>query len=166
MIEQDNRLLMDRLGEAMSHKNIDNELKAKPFVSYIELQRKKDMVRVTRENRRLLQRIQTTHPSYNHIQWEQDAEKRMHYLRTMTQFPDCFKPPGVHDPEYKSSRRVEEEKKTSRLNEIHSISMDALAAEFEAMGMSLPTSGSPPQELMDSHGTRPNRPFVLPPIDR
>eukprot|EP01031_Cornospumella_fuschlensis_P036127 gene36127-43811_t len=42
-IEQDNRLLMDRLAVAMSSKNIDNQLVPKPFVSYIELQRKKDM---------------------------------------------------------------------------------------------------------------------------
>lgn len=100
-IEQDNRLLMDRLGDAMSHKNIDNELKAKPFVSYIELQRKKDMLKVTIENRRLLERIQHANPSYNHIQWEADAEKRIEYLRTMTQFPDVFVPPGVHRPDYR-----------------------------------------------------------------
>ncbi|RYH26758.1 hypothetical protein EON65_13920 [archaeon] len=70
-IEQDNRLLMDRLAVAMSSKNIDNQLVPKPFVSYIELQRKKDMARVTQENRRLLDRIQKTQPSYNSMQWEQ-----------------------------------------------------------------------------------------------
>lgn len=99
---------MDRIGEAMSHKNIDNELKAKPFVSYIELQRKKDMVRITGENKRLLSRIQKTSPSYNHLQWEQEAEKRMDYLRTMTQFPDLFNPPGL-----KHCRSMTAAKKTS-----------------------------------------------------
>lgn len=95
MIEFDNRLLLDRLGEAMSKKNIDNDLKTKPFTSYIELQRKRELKKITSENQKLLQRIQTTVPSYHVDEWERDAEKRVEYLRNMTEFPDYFVPPGT-----------------------------------------------------------------------
>ena len=92
-IEKDNRLLLDRLAIAMSRKNIDNELKAKPFTSYIELQRKRELQKICVENRVLLGRIQNTVPSYKHIEWERDAEKRIEYLKNMTEFPDFFVAP-------------------------------------------------------------------------
>jgi len=95
-IEKDNRLLLDRLGVAMSHKNIDNELKEKPFTSYVELQRKKEMKKIMLDNQRLLERIQHTVPSYDHVEWERDAEKRMEYLRNMTEFPDYFQSPRTN----------------------------------------------------------------------
>lgn len=170
---------MDRLGLAMSHKNIDNELKAKPFVSYIELQRKKDMIRVTTENRRLLDRIQKTNPSYNHLQWEADAERRVHYLKTMSQFPDHFVPPGVHRPGYQSKRAQERERMRNRIgaHPFYSQDMggegeeqlqDAVDEMMEEAVEALAAthlSPRPPQDLMDhSEGHRPSRPFSLPPI--
>jgi hypothetical protein len=93
-IENDNRLLMDRLAIAMNSKNIDNELKTKPFTSYFELQRKKELKKIQIDNKRMLDRIQHTIPSYRHVEWELDAEKRVEYLRNMTEFPDLFVPPG------------------------------------------------------------------------
>ncbi len=92
-IEKDNRLLLDRLAIAMSRKNIDNELKVKPFTSYIELQRKRELQKICTENRVLLGRIQNTVPSYKYVEWERDAEKRIEYLKNMTEFPDHFVPP-------------------------------------------------------------------------
>jgi len=93
-IEKDNRLLLDRLAIAMTSKNIDNDLKAKPFTSYMELQRKKQLKKLQLENERMLERIQQTVPSYRHVEWELDAEKRVEYLRNMTEFPHLFVPPG------------------------------------------------------------------------
>jgi hypothetical protein len=77
----------------MDSKNIDNELRVKPFTSYIELQRKKELKKIMSENKRMLDRIQNTIPSYRHVEWELDAEKRVEYLRNMTEFPDLFVPP-------------------------------------------------------------------------
>ena len=78
----------------MTTKNIDNELKVKPFTSYMELQRKKQLKKLQIENKRMLDRIQQTVPSYRHVEWELEAEKRVEYLRNMTEFPDLFVPPG------------------------------------------------------------------------
>jgi hypothetical protein len=77
----------------MDSKNIDNELRVKPFTSYIELQRKKELKKIMSENKRMLDRIQNTIPSYRHVEWELDAEKRVQYLQNMTEFPDLFVPP-------------------------------------------------------------------------
>ena len=105
MIEFDYRLLLDRLGEAMNKKNIDNELKTKPFTSFIEMQRKRELKKITTENQLLLQRIQTTVPSYHVEEWERDAKKRVEYLRNMTEFPDYFVPPGTRS--LKSSHNID-----------------------------------------------------------
>lgn len=93
-IELDNRLLLDRLGEAMSRKNIDNVLVPQQFISYLELQRKKELIRITQDNRRLLHRIQHTVPTYHPEEWQKDAERHEEYLRNMTEFPELFELPG------------------------------------------------------------------------
>ncbi len=64
------------------------------FVSLGENARKKELQKIMIDNKRLLERIQTTVPAYNHIEWERDAEQRCEYLRNMTEFPDYFVPPG------------------------------------------------------------------------
>lgn len=115
LIEFDNRLLLDRLGVAMSKKNIDNELKAKPFTSYIELQRKRELKKITVENQKLLHRIQTTVPSYHVEDWEKDAEKRVEYLRNMTEFPDYFVPPGTRS----SSKKDLSKTRTGQSVDVH-----------------------------------------------
>mmetsp|Transcript_33648 Transcript_33648/g.48816 ORF Transcript_33648/g.48816 Transcript_33648/m.48816 type:complete len:186 (-) Transcript_33648:200-757(-) len=94
LVELDNRLLLDRLAVAMSVKNIDNERKHVTFISLMEGKKKRELQRIESDNRRLLQAIRKTVPVYNHLQWEKDAENRVHYLRNMTEFPDLFVPPG------------------------------------------------------------------------
>ena len=100
LVEQDNRLLLDRLAIAMSHKNIDNVLVEKPFISLMELQRKKQLKRIMIQNSRLLERIQCTVPSYDHVQWEREAAHHVEILRNMTEFPDLFVAPGTHKKGY------------------------------------------------------------------
>ena len=78
MIELDNRILLDRLAEAMSVKNIDNERKHVNFISLMEGKKKRDNTRIELDNRRLLHAIQHTVPVYNHVEWERDAKKRVH----------------------------------------------------------------------------------------
>ncbi|KAJ1425864.1 hypothetical protein B484DRAFT_363085, partial [Ochromonadaceae sp. CCMP2298] len=96
LIEQDNRLLLDRLAIAMSSKNIDNVMIPKPFISLMELQRKKELKKIMVSNNRLLDRIQNTIPSYDHVLWEKDSKHHMAILRNMTEFPEHFVEPGKH----------------------------------------------------------------------
>lgn len=133
-IEKDNRLLLDRLGIAMSHKNIDNDLKEKPFTSYIELQRKKELKKIMMDNQRILGRIQNTVPSYSHVEWERDAEKRIEYLRNMTEFPDLFVPPG-------SSSKVTNKRTPSAGNKRHAASSRSPEGNLENVGHGYSHSG-------------------------
>lgn len=109
----------------MSKKSIDNELKAKPFTSYIELQRKRELQKICMENRDLLGRIQNTVPSYKHIEWERDAEKRVEYLRNMTEFPDQFVAPITKF----SQSRVGSQSKLHRLKSPNSPTRSLTASE-------------------------------------
>lgn len=84
----------------MSHKNIDNVLVEKPFISLMELQRKKQLKKIMIQNSRLLERIQCTVPSYDHVQWEREAVHHVEILRNMTEFPDLFVAPGTHKKGY------------------------------------------------------------------
>ena len=61
----------------------------------MEGKKKRELKRIEDDNRRLLQAIRKTVPVYNHLQWEKDAENRVHYLRNMTEFPDLFVPPSL-----------------------------------------------------------------------
>jgi hypothetical protein len=100
LIEQDNRLLLDRLAIAMQTKNIDNHLVEKPFISLMELQRKKELKKIMIQNSRLLDRIQSTVPSYDHVLWEKEADHHVEILRNMTEFPELFVAPGTHKKGY------------------------------------------------------------------
>jgi hypothetical protein len=139
----------------MGTKNIDNELKPTHFISYIELQRKKEMVRVTTENRLLLDRIRKTQPTYNHLQWEQDAEKRVEYLRTMTQFPDLFVPPGSKEPPPKNKKT----QRSSSRRQLTDCIDDTVDIEDNSGNIPAPDPPAPPQDTFVG-GTRPNRPFL------
>jgi hypothetical protein len=86
-IEDENRLILDRLGKAMQYKNIDNEYEQKGFSSLLETEKKKTMQRVARDNKRLLKSIQNTEPVYNSALWKRESEVHDEYLRNMTDFP-------------------------------------------------------------------------------
>lgn len=160
---------MDRLAVAMSSKNIDNELKAKPFTSYIELQRKKELKKIMLENSRMLDRIQHTVPTYRHIEWELDAEKRVEYLRNMTEFPDLFVPPGSSQKPRQESRRSQRSSQGMRNPEIQN---NSPFRSHESMEGSM--EGPQPPDLlpMQQHpsgnhsfeGKRTERPMLLPHI--
>jgi hypothetical protein len=116
LIEMDNRLLLDRLAIAMQSKNIDNVLVEKPFISLMELQRKKELKKIMISNSRLLDRIQSTVPSYDHVVWEKDAEHHVEILRNMTEFPELFVAPGTHQ-KGRDMRLVDDERARARAEE-------------------------------------------------
>jgi hypothetical protein len=91
LIEQDNRILLDRLAIAMTVKNIDNERKMVNFISLHDGRKKRENTRIEKDNQRLLRSIQHTVPVYNHTEWERDSDKRIHVLKNMTKFPDLWK---------------------------------------------------------------------------
>eukprot|EP01063_Lacrimia_lanifica_P015746 TRINITY_DN22411_c0_g1_i1.p1 TRINITY_DN22411_c0_g1~~TRINITY_DN22411_c0_g1_i1.p1 ORF type:complete len:269 (+),score=117.24 TRINITY_DN22411_c0_g1_i1:84-890(+) len=73
-IERDNRTLVKRMTEIMKRPGIDthNESKSK---SLNKEARQRELLRITEENQKLLKRIHSRQPTYNHLSWEQDREK-------------------------------------------------------------------------------------------
>lgn len=55
-IEQDNRLLLDRLADAMNRKNIDNVLHPQHIISYNSTKRSRDLKRIYEENQVILRK--------------------------------------------------------------------------------------------------------------
>merc|ERR1719401_870685 len=49
--------------------------------------RKKELLRITKENQSILKRIQQAQPVYNHIEWEGDHRKNSSYLRNCAEYP-------------------------------------------------------------------------------
>eukprot|EP01038_Epipyxis_sp_PR26KG_P010896 gene10896-14626_t len=94
-IEEENRLILDRLGKAMSIKNIDNQIDHRlvGFPSLLESEKKRFSKRIVDDNRRLLKRIQITEPVYKVEEWRRENEKHVEHLRNMTEFPEYFVPP-------------------------------------------------------------------------
>lgn len=87
-VEQENRLLIDRIGRAMTSKNIDNDKPRERIpISLGEISRRKQLDKITQENRKMLTRIQQVEPIYNRAKWEIEEEKREKLLMTISEFP-------------------------------------------------------------------------------
>merc|ERR1719446_292379 len=49
--------------------------------------RKKELLRITKENQSILKRIQQAQPVYNHIEWEGNHRKQSSYLKNCAEYP-------------------------------------------------------------------------------
>ncbi|CAJ1345740.1 unnamed protein product [Effrenium voratum] len=49
--------------------------------------RRKELLRITRENQSILKRIQQAQPVYNHVEWEDQHRKNVTYLKNKCEFP-------------------------------------------------------------------------------
>ncbi|KAL7535647.1 hypothetical protein ACHAWF_005225 [Thalassiosira exigua] len=54
--------------------------------------RKRELQRITKENQKILRRIQDARPTYNHMRWEEEAKKSNDILQNISE----FKPQPVH----------------------------------------------------------------------
>lgn len=95
-IEYDNKLMLERLAKAVQTKGIDNEIHKsvefhQEFKKKLSLASKREkMVRLTKENQKLLKSIQQVAPAYNHIEWEEDAKRHDLIKRTMALYPEYY----------------------------------------------------------------------------
>lgn len=96
LIEQNNKILLDRLAKIVQTKTIDNEMSA-DTQKHHELKRRlgllkkrEEMQKITEDNQRLLKRIQDTPPAYNHLEWEESARKLEAFKKTMALYPEFY----------------------------------------------------------------------------
>ena len=83
-IERDNRILLEKMSNIMRSKKggIDTENPhAKYSRSLNRESRRKDLQKITRENQRILNAIQSSEPFYSHVKWEQEARQNREYMK-------------------------------------------------------------------------------------
>lgn len=83
-IERDNRILLEKMSTIMRAKKggIDME---NPHVKYSRSlnreSRRRELQKITMENQRILNAIQSSEPFYSHVKWEQEARRNQEYVK-------------------------------------------------------------------------------------
>lgn len=87
-IERENRILLEKMSHILHGKHgLDNKRKSKPR-SMNRLVRRAELVRITNENQRILRKIQSSEPTYNHLTWEQERRAHEKYLRSLSEYDE------------------------------------------------------------------------------
>ena len=90
-IERDNHLLLDKMAYLMTHPQLlDEKYMGPPVTSGKSLNKdfcKRELLRITKENRQIIRRIQNTQPCYNHLEWEKESRRAEVYLRICAEYP-------------------------------------------------------------------------------
>jgi len=107
-IDRDNRILLKKMTDIMKQQNTPTVTPRGPAtggpVSLNKDSRKKELLRITRENQSILKRIQQAQPVYNHVEWEDEHRKNSNYLRNRCEFPVTLRTP--RQGKYSSSELV------------------------------------------------------------
>jgi E3 ubiquitin-protein ligase TRIP12 len=79
-IDRENRLLLKKMSDIMKNQNTPRKLEPLGPQSLNRDFRKKELLRITKENQSILKRIQQAQPEYNHIQWETDHRRNRYFM--------------------------------------------------------------------------------------
>jgi len=87
-IDRENRVLLKKMSEAMRKPNPYTTVpKESRPVSLNRTGRKMELIRITKDNARLLKSIQSVEPVYNHKKWEEHYAKSAHHLKNCCAYP-------------------------------------------------------------------------------
>lgn len=87
-IDRENRVLLRKMSEAMRKPNpyIQETADNRP-VSLNRQGRKQELLRITKDNQRMLRAIQAVQPVYNHRRWEENYRKSEAHLKNCCAYP-------------------------------------------------------------------------------
>ncbi|KAF4690558.1 hypothetical protein FOZ63_032414 [Perkinsus olseni] len=99
-IDRENRILLQKMSDIMRQPSATLQ-SAQPTggmnqqgpVSLNKTLRKRELMRITRENQGILRRIQNAQPQYSHVQWEQSYRQNRYYLRNCCDLPFVLESP-------------------------------------------------------------------------
>jgi len=88
-IDRENRILLKKMTEIMRQQASETprETRHPGPQSLNRDARKKELLRITKENQTILKRIQQAQPVYNHIEWEGNHRKNACYLKNCAEYP-------------------------------------------------------------------------------
>lgn len=90
-IDRENRILLKKMSDIMKQ-NTPRTMEAPPGPQSLNRDfRKKELLRITKENQSILKRIQQAQPIYNHVEWECHHNKQQNYLRNCAEYPLVLK---------------------------------------------------------------------------
>mmetsp|Transcript_41563 Transcript_41563/g.73042 ORF Transcript_41563/g.73042 Transcript_41563/m.73042 type:complete len:479 (-) Transcript_41563:63-1499(-) len=90
-IDRENRILLKKMSDIMKQSTPRTMEKTPGPQSLNRDFRKKELLRITKENQSILKRIQQAQPIYNHVEWECHHHKQQSYLRNCAEYPLVLK---------------------------------------------------------------------------
>ncbi|KAF6039598.1 hypothetical protein EB796_002094 [Bugula neritina] len=86
-IERDNRILLEKMSYIMrTQGRVDNRNNYE-YKSLNREKRQRELLRVTRENQAVLQRILNRKPEYHRSQWQKDWENNLKFMDSISAYP-------------------------------------------------------------------------------
>ena len=87
-IERDNRLLLEKMSYIMRHQSMDiREDTGEYSQSLNRERRKRELQRITRENQKILARIQAAEPTYDHLEWAEHERNHEETMKRLCELP-------------------------------------------------------------------------------
>ena len=87
-IERDNRLLLEKMSYIMRHQSMDiREDTGEYSQSLNRERRKRELQRITRENQKILARIQAAEPTYDHLEWAEHERNHEEIMKRLCELP-------------------------------------------------------------------------------
>jgi len=92
-IETENRLLLEKMSHIMRCKgSIDNKNSSSQYGRSLNKdQRKRELTRITKQNKQILRRLSESRPTYNHLKWKQEAKTNDNILSNICEFKKPLK---------------------------------------------------------------------------
>lgn len=97
-IDRENHILLQKMSEIMRTPTLSMQPDTRGPNSLNKDHRRRELVRITRENHHFLKRIQQAQPVYNHVQWEEGFRQSQGYLRVACERPLVLKGRRRHLP--------------------------------------------------------------------
>jgi E3 ubiquitin-protein ligase TRIP12 len=87
-IERENRILLEKMSFIMQNETLDNKNASVNYGHSLNKSlRKRELQKITAENQAILRRIQTREPTYDHLQWLEDAKRHEKYAANIREYP-------------------------------------------------------------------------------
>uniref|UniRef100_K3WRK6 Cilia- and flagella-associated protein 97 n=1 Tax=Globisporangium ultimum (strain ATCC 200006 / CBS 805.95 / DAOM BR144) TaxID=431595 RepID=K3WRK6_GLOUD len=88
-IERENRILLEKMSHIMQNETLDNKNQSIVYSHSLNKGlRKRELQKITSENQAILRRIQMREPTYDHVQWEEEAKKNERYAANIREYTD------------------------------------------------------------------------------
>nr|CCA14215.1 conserved hypothetical protein [Albugo laibachii Nc14] len=86
-IDRENRILLEKMEQIMQNEAAEAKSASVRFGHSLNKDlRKRQLHKITQENQAILARIQMQTPTYDHLQWEEDARQNQKYASSISEF--------------------------------------------------------------------------------